>query len=98
VGGASETYTYANLQAALKGTGLQAHHILPQRFAALFEQNVREMLAVALTKAEHDAFTLAWRHLIPYGTGTGAATQQQVLDAARQIYKMYPDLLGALGL
>jgi hypothetical protein len=55
-------------------------------------------LSVAVTKAEHEAFTKAWRQAIPYGSGTANATRQQVLDAARQIYANHPAILQALGL
>jgi hypothetical protein len=86
------------LTGALKGTGLQAHHLIEQRFAGLMGQNARQMASIAATKAEHQAFTNAWRQAIPYGQGTANATQQQVLDAARQIYSGYPEILNALGL
>ncbi len=56
------------------------------------------MASVAVTKAEHDVFTNAWRAAIPLGHGTANATRQQVLDAARQIYAGHPELLRALGL
>jgi hypothetical protein len=61
-------------------------------------QNARQMAAVAATRAEHQAFTNARRQAIPYGQGTANATQKQVLDAARQIYSGYPEILKALGL
>jgi hypothetical protein len=51
-----------------------------------------------VSPAEHQAFTNAWRQVIPYGQGTANATRQQVLDAARQIYSRYPEILKALGL
>ena len=89
---------YNQLTKALKGTGLQAHHLLEQGFAGVLGQNARQMASVAVTKAEHQAFTNAWRSAIPYGQGTANATRQQVLDAARQIYSGHPELLRALGL
>jgi len=76
----------------------QAHHLIPQRFARLIGQNVSDMLSVALTTAEHQGFTNAWRAKIGYGKGTAGATPQQVMDAAWEIYKDYPDILHALGL
>jgi hypothetical protein len=90
--------SYSSLTKALKGTGLQAHHLLEQRFAGALGANARSMLSVAVTKAEHQAFTNAWRKLIPYGDDTRKATQEQILKAAREIYKDYPDILKALGL
>jgi hypothetical protein len=89
---------YKQLKKALKGTGLEAHHLLEQRFAEVLGQNARHMESVAVTKAEHQAFTNAWRALIPYGQGTANATTQQVLDAAKRIYSGHPELLRALGL
>jgi hypothetical protein len=57
------------------------------------------MASIAVTGAEHQLFTNAWRKAIPYGPeGTGMATRMQVETAARQIYSDYPDLLKALGL
>jgi lysylphosphatidylglycerol synthetase-like protein (DUF2156 family) len=66
---------YNQLRSAIKGTGLQEHHVIDQRFAGVMGQNAREMASVAVTRAEHQAFTNAWRARIPYGpSGTGAAT------------------------
>ena len=89
---------YGQLRSILLGTGLRAHHLLEQRFASLMGQEARKMLAIAVTPAEHQAFTNAWRQVIPYGPGTANATRQQVLDTARQIYSQYPEVLKALGL
>jgi hypothetical protein len=61
---------YADLRGALKGTGLQAHHLIEQRFAATVGQAAPKMLAVAVTRPEHQVFTNAWRNAIPYGAGT----------------------------
>jgi hypothetical protein len=57
-----------------------------------------DMASVAVTGAEHQAFTNAWRKAIPYGAGTRGATPAQIEGAARQIYAGYPDILSALGL
>lgn len=90
---------YGQLRKALKGTGLRAHHLIEQRFAGVMGQNARQMLSVAVTPAEHQAFTNAWRAAIPYGpAGTGAATTATVQQAARSIYSGYPEILEALGL
>ncbi len=89
---------YGALRATLKGTGLQAHHLIEKRFAAVMGEKASEMLPIAVTWAEHQVFTNAWRAAIPYGAGTAAATQQQVYDAARNIYANHPAILSALGL
>jgi RHS repeat-associated protein len=90
--------SYGKLRYALQGTGLQAHHLLEKRFAAILGQAESQMLSVAVTRAEHQAFTNAWRQAIPYGAGTAGATPQTILAAAREIYKDYPAILNALGL
>jgi hypothetical protein len=43
------------------------------------------MTSVAVTKAEHQVFTNAWRQAIPYGEGTANATPLQIENAARQM-------------
>lgn len=91
---------YGQLRQAIQGTGLQAHHLIEQRFAGLFGGAARSQgLSVAVTQAEHQAFANAWRARIPYGpSGTGAATRESVLEAARDIYRNYPEILSGLGL
>jgi RHS repeat-associated protein/uncharacterized repeat protein (TIGR01451 family) len=90
---------YKALRADIKGTGLQAHHLIEQRFAQVMGEEPGNMASVAVTRAEHQVFTNAWRRAIPYGPeGTGLATPGQVEGAARQIYADYPRILEALGL
>jgi hypothetical protein len=92
---------YEELRAALKGTDLQAHHLIEQRFAGVMGQDPAKMLSVAVTpgaKGEHQVFTNAWRSAIPYREGTANATVEQITSAARQIYADYPAILRALGL
>ncbi|WP_144687055.1 hypothetical protein [Acetivibrio clariflavus] len=81
---------------SLKGTGLQAHHIIEQRLAdVLGISNTKSMLSVAVTKTEHQAFTNAWRKLIPYGTNYSTLTKTQIWNYAQEVYKDYPALLDA---
>ena len=87
---------YGSLSRQLRGSGLQAHHILEKRFAAVLGQRSRGMSAVAVTPSEHQFFTNAWRQVIPYGQGTANASRDQILSAARQIYRDYPDILKAV--
>jgi hypothetical protein len=56
------------------------------------------MMSVAVTEAEHQVFTNQWRAPIPYGDGTAAATRESVIEAAREIYRHYPEILRGLGL
>ncbi len=92
---------YSELRRLLEGTGLRAHHLIEKRFANQMGQDAREMLAIAVTPAEHQAFTNAWRKLIPYNTGAKAVinvTREQVLAVAKEIYSRHPEILKALGL
>ncbi len=79
--------SYKNLTKALKGTGLQAHHLIEQRF------KLGHQISVAVTKAEHQVFTNAWRKLLPYGK---TYTVNQVWNAAQKVYAKYPALLEAV--
>jgi len=93
--------SYRDLRREVKGSGLNVHHLIEQRFADVMEQNPNDMLSIVLTPEEHQEFTNAWRAEIGYGTGvgqTGTATQERVIEAARNIYRNYPDILKALGL
>jgi hypothetical protein len=92
-------WPYRTLSGDLRGTGLEAHHLIEKRFAAVMGENPAEMASVAVTPGEHQAFTNAWRAAIPYGAeGTGLATRAEVLNAAQEIYADYPAILRALGL
>ena len=86
-----------------KGTGLQIHHLIEQRFARLFNVKEGDMLSIVLTKEEHQAFTRAWRSKIGYKNDRNAittinATPEDVKKAAKDIYRNYPEILKALGL
>lgn len=61
-------------------------------------RNPNHWASIVTTRAEHQAFTNAWRGAIPYGAGTRAATRAQVESAARRSYADYPEILRALGL
>ena len=91
-------WPYRTLKVDLKGTGLDAYHLIEQRLARVMGQAPRDMASVAVARAEHWVFTNAWRQAIPYGAGTRNATLAQIENAARQIYANYPDILSALGL
>jgi hypothetical protein len=92
--------SYNELSKALSGTGLRAHHVIEQRFATRLGLDPNLMRSVALTPEEHQAFTNAWRNLIPYSNSgqalnTTTATREQIWWAAQQIYAKYPELLEA---
>ena len=92
---------------ALKGmiAGAQAHHLIEQRFAKLFPElgSVSGWPAIVLTKTEHFKFTVKWRLEIGLKNWnstitTANATREEVLQAARRIYKDYPEILKFLPL
>jgi hypothetical protein len=59
----------------------------------------RVKLTVAVTDAEHQLFTNAWRQEIAYGqAGTHLAKREKIIAAARKIYAQYPAILKALDL
>lgn len=94
---------YGQLAKQTAGTGLQAHHLIEQRFAGILGVNPSAMEAIALTRAEHQAFTNAWRQAIGYigdrnAVTTANATREQIINAAREIYRDFPEILRALGL
>lgn len=84
-------------------SGLQVHHLIEKRFSKLFNVKEGNMLSIVLTKEEHAAFTKAWRKAIPYKNSskalrTDTAKPEDVINAAKEIYKNYPEILKALGL
>nr|WP_286193639.1 RHS repeat-associated core domain-containing protein [Boseongicola sp. H5] len=85
--------SYRDLRRQIQGSGLEAHHLIEQRFARRFGMNPRDMPSIALTRAEHQPFTNRWRREFPYGSGTNEATRERVLDFADQVYSDYPDIL-----
>jgi len=89
--------SYREMRAAKAGTGLQAHHLIESRFKDVMKVKTGDMLSIAVTPAEHQVFTNAWRKEIAYGT-SASATRTRVEAAARRVYADYPDILRALGL
>jgi hypothetical protein len=89
---------YGELRTLIKGSGLNAHHLLEQRFAGVLGQKSRDMLSIVVNPSQHQIFTNAWRNAIPYGSGTQGATRASVEAAARRIYADFPGILDALGL
>ena len=87
--------SYNALRKSLKGTGLQAHHIIEQRLVRYFDIDVNSMLSVAVTPAEHQKFTNAWRQVFKYGTDYRFVTKDDIWEAAQKIYEDYPEILDA---
>lgn len=86
---------------AIAGTGLERHHLIEQRFGPKMPGDPRMKLTVAVTEAEHQVFTNAWKKAIPYGdAGTRSRDIQraEIINAARKIYDKYPAILKALDL
>ncbi|MCB7147064.1 type IV secretion protein Rhs [Stenotrophomonas maltophilia] len=89
---------YNALRRAVAGTGLKSHHLIEKRFAAVVGQRKSQMLSTAVTDAEHQPFTNAWRSAFPYGTNYRQLSADQVMNKAREIYANYPAILKELGL
>jgi hypothetical protein len=85
--------TYNNIRKVVKGTALQVHHIIEQRFSKLFGEKVGHMLSVALTKEQHQIFTNRWRQVIGYGKDYLSLTKKELLNAVQKVYYDAPELL-----
>ena len=87
---------YSTLKKEIKGTGLQAHHLIEKRFANQLNLDPKKMNAITLTKEEHQKFTNAWRQLIPYGTDYTELSVEEIWEVAQNIYAEHPELLKAV--
>ncbi len=87
--------SYKSLRNLLKGTGLHAHHIVEKRLVAYLDIDVHNMLSVAVTPAEHQKFTNAWRRRIPHGTKYRELSREYIWEVAQEVYKDYPEILKA---
>ncbi len=90
-------------QTAGSNPTVHVHHLIERRFAGVMEQRESQMLSIVLTPGEHQRFTNLWHDKIGYDGGasqitTSSATRAHVMNAAREIYADYPDILRALGL
>lgn len=90
--------SFRDLGRLTRGTGLQRHHLIEKRFAGILGIDPNDMASIALTPAEHQVFTNAWRKAIPYGDGTRNADYGTVMSTAKEIYSEYPEILRVLGL
>jgi RHS repeat-associated protein len=73
---------YAVLRAMYAGQGLQAHHIIPQRFAQTLGAAYCT-IAVELAPGYHQVLTNLWQGVLPYG---GTYTAAQIFAAAEEVY------------
>lgn len=95
--------SYKNLKKSVQATygtasGLEVHHLIEKRFAKQMGMKEADMPSIVLTKDEHKQFTAAWREAIGYNNMhsdnvTSSVTRDYILEAARTIYKDYPELL-----
>ena len=90
--------TYKLLKKIAKGSGDEVHHLIEKRFRDLFGDKADEMMSIIVDPKTHQELTNAWRDAISYGKGTANATREAVENAARKVYKEYPEILDALGL
>ena len=89
--------SYSDLRKATSGTGLEAHHIVEQRFLIGKGMNVQTAASVAVTPQEHQKFTNLWRRHFPYGkTNYNDLPKEKIWSAAQIIYQDYPELLDAV--
>ena len=86
---------YNKLKSKIKGLGLEAHHIIEKRLVEHLGINANTMLSVAVTPAEHQKFTNAWRDFFEYGMDYSSLEFEDIYEAAINIYKNYPELLRA---
>lgn len=62
------------------------------------------MASIVVTPQEHVMFTKAWRSIIGYdgdvkvGVTTSRATLKKVIEAAKEVYRDYPEILKSLNL
>ena len=93
--------TFNQLGRLTRGTGLERHHIVEQRFAdTLGITKPGNMPSIALTPKEHQVFTNAWREAIAYSNSsilpnTVSASVDDIWQAAQDIYSKYPVLTEA---
>ncbi|WP_205694239.1 RHS repeat-associated core domain-containing protein [Clostridium manihotivorum] len=59
---------YHKVKAAVKGMGLETHHLVEKIFARTLGVKPRRMLSVALTKEQHRIYTNRWAREIPHGS------------------------------
>lgn len=101
--------SYKELRGKVKGSGLQVHHLIEKRFieqmGGTLGANTDDWLAIVVEAGEHnDVFTQPWRRLIGYANETSKelttrnATLEDILNAAGEVYKDYPEILMKLGL
>lgn len=105
--------TFDDLGLSLSKEGVQRHHLFEQRFvnnpniSSKLGTNTDDWLSIVVEKgftgSEHYNFTQAWKNAIPYKNSgstlnTLTATWDDVVAAARDIYKDYPEILKALGI
>ena len=93
--------SYKNLKKSVEatygtGSGLEVHHLIEKRFAKQIGMKEVDMPSIVLTKDEHKQFTAAWREAIGYNNMhsdnvTSSVTRDHILEAARTIYKDYPE-------
>ena len=93
---------YSELSKLTRGTGLQIHHLLEQRFFKSilqggFYTKKSDMLCVIIDKDTHQGFTNAWREAIPYGADYSSIPFETVQYFAIDIYgSSHPDWISAL--
>ena len=87
----------------LKGVkNIEKHHLIEQRFAALFSCKPDDFLSVVLTPDMHQIITNRWRNLhklddmfqnFAYGSDYSLITYEEMVQAANKVYNDMPAVL-----
>lgn len=76
--------SYSKVRGIIKGSKLEAHHLIEKRFAKIMGVKSRHMLSVALTQEQHRVYTNRWRKAVPYGTKQ--ISRKQMRAALESVY------------
>jgi len=81
--------TYTSLKRVLRGTGLQAHHIMPKLFKGLFGiKNGDDMFSIALDKRTHEAISARIASTYPtWKVKLGFYSDTEIKNGIKYIYQ-----------
>ena len=97
------TGTYKQLKKLFKGVqGVEIHHLIEKRFAALFDCNIDDFLSIPLAKELHQTITNRWRNLhkvsdsfkdFAYGSDYTLITYDLMVSAVKEVYRDMPSVM-----
>jgi hypothetical protein len=95
--------SYKQLKQLVKGLkGIEIHHLIEKRFAALFSCKPNDFFSIALTPEMHRIITNRWRNLhklddayeyFAYGSNYSLITYEQMVSAVKEVYYDMPEIL-----